>query len=77
MFDLKQPLTIAHMQAMLITLSTEIAARWVEQVPGASDHIAAGAGVVLEVTLKPTPKLELLLVDSDNTRIPLAGRVYS
>ena len=69
-------MTTAHMQAMLLTLSTEIAARWVEQVPGARDHIAAGAGVVLEVTLQPAPRLELFLVDSDNTRISFAGRDY-
>ncbi len=76
MTDLDQPLTTLHMQAMLITLATELATRWIERVPGARDHIAAGAGVILEVTLQPEPRLELLLVDSDKSRIPLAWRDY-
>jgi hypothetical protein len=67
-------LTLEEFQAMTLTAAVEAAMLWLRQVPGGPDHVAAGAGLVLEVTLQPDPALQLLLIDSDGTRYPVAER---
>ncbi len=70
---LSQPLTTEHIQAMLFTLSAELAARCINGIPTVQPHITAGAGVELLVTLQPAPAWRLYLVDSDQSRRVLAG----
>jgi hypothetical protein len=67
-------LSTDDLAAMTLTAAAELAHKWIPNVPGAQDHIAAGAGLVLEVTLSPAIALQLMLVDSDGKRYPLARR---
>ena len=64
-------LTDTELQAMAVTACTEAAQRWLQKLPGAREHIAAGAGLVMEVGLVPIG-MRLCLVNSDGKRHPLA-----
>jgi hypothetical protein len=61
-----------ELQAMAVTACTAAAQRWLQALPGAREHIASGAGLVMEVTLMPSPGMRLCLVNSDGKRHPLA-----
>jgi hypothetical protein len=67
-------LSTDELSAMTLVAASNLVAKWLPQVPAAQDHVAAGAGLVLEVTLTPEPGLRLMLVDSDGQRYPLAWR---
>jgi len=69
-------LTLPEVKGMTLLAGTELANRWIPSVPGAAEHIAAGAGLELVMTLRPAPGLSLVLVDSDGTRYPLAWQDY-
>jgi hypothetical protein len=70
-------LTTDEVRGMTLLAATELARRWEPKVPNASDHIIAGAGVLMEITLKPEPpSLILLLVGTNGARTPLARFDY-
>ncbi len=70
-----EPLTALsdiELQAMAVTACTAAAQHWLQKLPGAREHVAAGAGLLMEVTLLPSPGMRLCLVNSDGSRHPLA-----
>lgn len=68
-------LTTDDLQAMVLTASAELAARWLSerdnQGADVRPHLLAGAGVELLVQLAPTPAIGLRLVDSDGSYVAL------
>jgi hypothetical protein len=61
-----------ELQAMAVTACTAAAQRWLQKLPGAREHIAAGAGLVMEISLMPSPGMRMSLVNSDGKKHPLA-----
>jgi hypothetical protein len=72
-------LTTDDLQAMVLTASAELAARWLfERDNHGADvrpHLLAGAGVEVLVQLAPTPAIGLRLVDSDGSFVALRSFV--
>jgi hypothetical protein len=71
-----QQMTLDEVRAMAAAGATELAQRWLPSVPGAHDHIAAGAGLIMEIELRPKLAITMLLVNSNSERIQLATREF-
>lgn len=69
--------TTAHLQAMVLTASAELASRWITEQPdhgvAIRPHMESGAGIELLVQLAPTVALGLRLVDSDGSYVAIAS----
>lgn len=69
-------LSTPEMQVAVLTAAAGLAERWLATINGVDELMADGSRVVLEVTLRPTQRLCLVLVDGNGRRMPLVARAY-
>ena len=75
------PAVLQELQARTIFASSDLAAAWVEAVPGAKEYLASGWGLAVELQLTPAPpRLALSVIDPGEPgapRFPIAQRVLA
>ena len=71
-----ESLSTPEIQVAVLTAAAGLAERWLATINGVDDLMEEGNRVVLEVTLRPTQRLCLVLVDANGRRMPLVSRAY-
>ena len=71
-----ESLTTPEIQVAVLTAAAGLAERWLATISDVDELMADGDRVVLEITLRPTQRLCLVLVDGNGRRVPLVARAY-
>jgi hypothetical protein len=74
--SIHESLSTPEMQVAVFTAVAGLAERWLATISDVDELMADGKRVVLEVTLRPTQALCLVLVDGNGRRVPLVSRAY-
>jgi hypothetical protein len=76
---LSMSIALNELQARTITAASDLAAVWIESVPGAREYVASGWGLAIELQMLPAPpRLVMSVVDraeENKPRYVIAERV--
>jgi hypothetical protein len=74
--QMPESLSTPEIQVAVLTAAADLAERWLATVSDVDELMSSGDRVVLEITLRPTQRLCLVLVDNEGRRRPLVSRAY-